>query len=225
MAIQQRRERERAQRHQLIVQAARELAETEGWGAVTTRRLAERIEYSQPVLYSHFAGKGAIVNAVALEGFAELAEATRLARTKATQAAQATEATETTQATRTTQAPQTAAGEGTRHAALLAVARAYAAFARATPALYDAMFTLATDLSFGSMDSPQPLKDAFVELLAAFGPLAGPDGDPETFTEVGWSALHGLVTLDRDGRLRDGDGYQDQRIALLIARLAGEVSK
>ncbi|MGP8301143.1 TetR/AcrR family transcriptional regulator [Streptomyces inhibens] len=237
MAIQQRRERERAQRHQLIVQAARELAETEGWGAVTTRRLAERIEYSQPVLYSHFAGKGAIVNAVALEGFAELAEATRLARTKATQAAQATAATETTQAprtaetaqattaTRTTQAPRTAAREGAQHAALLAVARAYAAFARANPALYDAMFTLATDLSFGSMDSPQPLKDAFVELLAVFGPLAGPEGDPETFTEVGWSALHGLVTLDRDGRLRDGDGYQDQRIALLIARLAGDVPK
>ncbi|UKY50871.1 TetR/AcrR family transcriptional regulator [Streptomyces inhibens] len=210
MAIQQRRERERAQRHQLIVQAARELAETEGWGAVTTRRLAERIEYSQPVLYSHFAGKGAIVNAVALEGFAELAEATRLARTKATQA---------------TQVARTTAGEGAQHAALLAVARAYAAFARANQALYDAMFTLATDLSFGSMDSPQPLKDAFVELLAVFGPLAGTDGDPETFTEVGWSALHGLVTLDRDGRLRDGDGYQDQRIALLIARLAGEVSK
>ncbi|MFE0378395.1 TetR/AcrR family transcriptional regulator [Streptomyces inhibens] len=225
MAIQQRRERERAQRHQLIVQAARELAETEGWGAVTTRRLAERIEYSQPVLYSHFAGKGAIVNAVALEGFAELAAATRLARTKATQVAQATEATEATQATQATHVSQTAAGEGTQHAALLAVARAYAAFARANPALYDAMFTLATDLSFGSMDSPQPLKDAFVELLAVFGPLAGPDGDPETFTEVGWSALHGLVTLDRDGRLRDGDGYQDQRIALLIARLAGEVPK
>ncbi|MFI0710841.1 TetR/AcrR family transcriptional regulator [Streptomyces inhibens] len=222
MAIQQRRERERAQRHQLIVQAARELAETEGWGAVTTRRLAERIEYSQPVLYSHFAGKGAIVNAVALEGFAELAAATRLARTKATQVAQATE---TTQAAQATHVSQTAAGEGTQHAALLAVARAYAAFARANPALYDAMFTLATDLSFGSMDSPQPLKDAFVELLAVFGPLAGPDGDPETFTEVGWSALHGLVTLDRDGRLRDGDGYQDQRIALLIARLAGEVPK
>ncbi|REK86666.1 TetR/AcrR family transcriptional regulator [Streptomyces inhibens] len=225
MGISQRRERERAQRHQLIVQAARELAETEGWGAVTTRRLAERIEYSQPVLYSHFAGKGAIVNAVALEGFAELAEATRLARTKVTQATQATQATEATETTQATQPTRTAAGERAQHAALLAVARAYAAFARANPALYDAMFTLATDLSFGSMDSPQPLKDAFVELLAVFGPLAGPDDDPETFTEVGWSALHGLVTLDRDSRLRDGDGYQDQRIALLIARLTGDVPK
>src|SRR5919197_4104782 len=71
--IKERRERERAQRHQLIVTAARELAEAEGWEAVTTRRLAEQVEYSQPVLYSHFTGKDAIMTAVALEGFADLA--------------------------------------------------------------------------------------------------------------------------------------------------------
>lgn len=74
MSIESRRERERAEREKLIVTAARELAETEGWDAVTTRRLAERVEYSQPVLYSHFKGKDAIMTAVAVEGFAELAE-------------------------------------------------------------------------------------------------------------------------------------------------------
>lgn len=35
---------------------------------VTTRRLAEFVEYSQPVLYSHFDGRDAIVRAVAIEG-------------------------------------------------------------------------------------------------------------------------------------------------------------
>jgi AcrR family transcriptional regulator len=73
MSIQARRERERAEREKLIVTAARELAEAEGWDAVTTRRLAEQVEYSQPVLYSHFKGKDAIMTAVALEGFADLA--------------------------------------------------------------------------------------------------------------------------------------------------------
>ncbi|TCO65507.1 TetR/AcrR family transcriptional regulator [Actinocrispum wychmicini] len=73
MSVQARRERERARRQQLIITTARDLAEAEGWDAVTTRRLAQLIEYSQPVLYSHFAGKDAIVGAVALEGFAELA--------------------------------------------------------------------------------------------------------------------------------------------------------
>ena len=50
MSTTERRERERAQRHQLIITAARELAEADGWEAVATRRLAERVEYSQPVL-------------------------------------------------------------------------------------------------------------------------------------------------------------------------------
>src|SRR3954466_13506137 len=80
MSIQARRQRERADREQLIVTAARELAEAEGWDAVTTRRLAERVEYSQPVLYSHFNGKDAIVNAVAIDGFSELAAHLRRAR-------------------------------------------------------------------------------------------------------------------------------------------------
>src|SRR3954454_767540 len=87
--IKERRERERAQRHQLIITAARELAEAEGWEAVTTRRLAERVEYSQPVLYSHFDGKDAIKRAVALEGFGELAALLRHARLAATEPSQA----------------------------------------------------------------------------------------------------------------------------------------
>lgn len=49
MPIRMRRERE---------QAERELAEAEGWNAVTARYLATGIEYSQPVLYSHFQGQG-----------------------------------------------------------------------------------------------------------------------------------------------------------------------
>ena len=73
MSVQERKERERAERERLIVATARELAEQQGWDAVTTRRLAERIEYSQPVLYSHFRGKREIIGAVALEGAAEMA--------------------------------------------------------------------------------------------------------------------------------------------------------
>ena len=89
MSATERRERERAQRHQLIVTAARELAEAEGWEAVTTRRLAERVEYSQPVLYSHFDGKDAIVRAVAIEGFGELGAHMRRARLAAPESAAA----------------------------------------------------------------------------------------------------------------------------------------
>src|SRR5690606_13365357 len=68
-----RRARQLKERRSQIVGAARTLAETEGWDAVTIRRLADAIEYSQPVLYGHFPqGRTEIVTAVALEGFEEL---------------------------------------------------------------------------------------------------------------------------------------------------------
>ncbi|MGH3375281.1 MAG: TetR/AcrR family transcriptional regulator [Actinoallomurus sp.] len=139
MSATERRERERAQRHQLIVTAARELAEAEGWEAVTTRRLAERVEYSQPVLYSHFDGKDAIVRAVALEGFGELAAHMRRARLAAAPPA----------------------------AALRAVCHAYLEFAAARPALYQAMFVLPTDVKFASAETPAPLRAGFAEFVAA----------------------------------------------------------
>ena len=59
-----RRAREQAARERLILDAARSIAEAEGWEAVTTRRLSTEIEYSQPVLYKHFAGKDRIAEAV-----------------------------------------------------------------------------------------------------------------------------------------------------------------
>jgi AcrR family transcriptional regulator len=154
------------------VDTAREIAETQGWDAVTVRRLAEAIEYSQPVLYSHFAGKDAIVAAVAEQGFAELAARSRQLRLAA----------------------------ASPEAALTAVAAGYLDFARTSPALYDAMFVQKVDLTFGS-DAPEPLVDAFSELRAVFCPFAGPH-DVDTFTEVAWGALHGLAALDHDGRLR-----------------------
>ena len=73
MSIAKRKERQRAERYELILNTALELAAAEGWEAVTTRRLAALIEYSQPVLYSHFKGKSEIMAAIAMRGFEELA--------------------------------------------------------------------------------------------------------------------------------------------------------
>ena len=173
MSIRERRDRDRAGRQQLIVTAARELAETEGWEGVTVRRLAELVEYSQPVLYSHFKGKADIVRAVAMEGFGELAVDLHSARTAAASPA----------------------------AALRGVAAAYLLFAQSRPAVYDAMFVMSIELPFAAGDTPAAPCTAFAELRAALAPLAG-DRDVETLGEVAWSALHGLATLARSNRLR-----------------------
>ena len=172
MSIQGRKERERAEREKLIITAARELAESEGWDAVTTRRLAAEIEYSQPVLYSHFKGKGAIMAAVAVEGCAELAGELRQARTAAREPAEA----------------------------LANVAAAYTDFAERRPALYDVMFVRDVDLPFATPEAPPALQEAFGELRETVRPFAGGD-DVDVLTETLWSGLHGLLILMRDGRM------------------------
>ena len=74
------RARRVAERRQQILDTARAMAEADGWTAVTSRRLADAIGYTQPVLYGHFpGGKTEIMRTVALAGFAELAAATRAA--------------------------------------------------------------------------------------------------------------------------------------------------
>jgi AcrR family transcriptional regulator len=173
VAIEDRRARDRAARRRLIVATARRLAETEGWDAVTTRRLSTEIEYSQPVLYKHFSGMDAIAEAVAVDGFGELTDALRTART----------------------------GAATPEDGFRRIAHAYVDFARDNPALYDAMFTRATTLHFAADDTPAALSTAFAGLRSAIAAIsAGSDAD--TTTEVVWATLHGLATLSRSGRLR-----------------------
>jgi AcrR family transcriptional regulator len=187
MAIEERRARERAARHRLILDTARKLAESEGWDAVTTRRLSTEIEYSQPVLYKHFSSMEDSAEALAIDGFGELAAALRAARTSA----------------------------GTAESPLIPMAYAYLSFARDNPALYDAMFLRATRLRFAAEDTPPPLVEAFNELRAAIAAISG-ERDVDTLTEVFWASLHGLIMLDRGGRLRPQ--HEGERIELLATQ-------
>ena len=133
------RARRVAERRQQILDAARAIAEADGWTAVTSRRLADAIGYTQPVLYGHFpGGKTEIMRTVALAGFAELAEATRAAMGRKT---------------------------GARAAA--AVAGAYLDFAAAHPSLYEAMFQLPIDARFAQDDAEAELRSGFNALAAA----------------------------------------------------------
>ncbi|MCU4186781.1 TetR/AcrR family transcriptional regulator [Acidiferrimicrobium sp. IK] len=186
MTVDDRRQRERTARRQLIVATARDLAEQEGWDAVTTRRLSTEIEYSQPVIYKHFTSMEDLMDAVALEGFSELAESLGAARR-----------------------------DGPPGDALRRVAHAFMSFAAENPALYDAMFSRTTRLRFGAPDSPAALVAGFEELRQAIvDSTTTTSPEVETLTEVIWSALHGLTTLARGGRLRLG--LDRERIELLV---------
>lgn len=126
----------RAAREHQIVAAARGIAEADGWPAVTVRRLADAIGYSQPVLYGHFPdGRDGIVHAVAVEGFQRLA---------------------TTLAGSGTGSPA--------RTRVRAVVQRYLAFARENPAVYDAMFSMPIGLAFATPSAPAPLREAFAAI-------------------------------------------------------------
>src|ERR1700710_2158126 len=106
------RQQRNEERRRRILDSARERADVDGGGAVTTRNLADAIGYTQPVLYSHFpGGKAENMLAVALEGFVDM---TRQCRT--------------------------ALGRKPGQLAIEAVALAYLDFGSEHPAVYEAMF-------------------------------------------------------------------------------------
>ncbi|UOE43295.1 TetR/AcrR family transcriptional regulator [Agromyces larvae] len=144
MATSERMARRREQRRLAILAAAREFAETEGWQAVTSRRLADAIDYTQPVIYSHFDSMDAVIDAVAVEGFAELARALADARSEASD----------------------------DRGALEAASRAYLGYADAHPAMYDAMFVRGTALAFADERTEPELRAGFAELRGAVEPFA-----------------------------------------------------
>lgn len=159
-------------RREQVASCARDLAESHGWAAVTMRRLADELSVTQPVLYSAFAGRQALVDAVALGGFSDLATVL----------------------------------EGV-DAVPMARMRAYLDFAAAHPRVYEAMFSMPSDLTFAAHDTPEPLLRAFSAIREVF------PGADDTPAEIAWATLHGLVTLQAGGRLRAGQAQARLELA------------
>lgn len=69
MGLHERRQREKESIRANILDAAFSLAKTEGWGALSIRKIADAIEYSAPVVYDYFENKEAILFDISLKGF------------------------------------------------------------------------------------------------------------------------------------------------------------
>lgn len=187
----ERRARQVQERRDRIVAAARTLAEEQGWEAVTTRRLADAIEYSQPVLYGHFPqGRAQIVTAVALVGFEEIAAAL---------------------------APASRGEELSDDERVRALVTAYLDFAARNPATYDAMFLLPLVVPFAEDDTPEVMKAGFAAIVDTLQRLERLPAEPETTAEMLWGAMHGLASLHRSGRL---SAATDDRVEALVRLFA-----
>ncbi len=179
MGIKQRRERERQEIRQSILSAARAIAAEEGWQAVTTRKVADRIEYSQPTIYEYFENKEAILLALLHHGYERLRQAMQ-------HAAKGTEDPEER---------------------LLAISEAYWDFAFTSPELYQVMHGL-RGVVFGQPDAPPEARQTFAlmrENVESWAQATGTDlPQPNDAVDALWGAIHGLVTLAMDGRIAQG---------------------
>ncbi len=181
MGIKQRRERERQEIRNSILSAARQIAIEEGWQAVTTRKVAERIEYSQPTIYEYFDNKEAILLALVHYGFERLLV--------------------------TMQAAGTSNDKPEEH--LLAQMSAYWDFAFDFPELFQVMYGLG-GVSFTQPETPDAGRQAFALLRETLQAWAAEMyitlNHPDDAVNALWGTLHGLVVLAMADRIAQGRG-------------------
>jgi AcrR family transcriptional regulator len=68
-----------------ILDAAYSIVKSEGWSGLNMRKIADKIEYTPPVIYEHFSNKDAIVSELTKKGFLLLTKDLEAIKTKITE--------------------------------------------------------------------------------------------------------------------------------------------
>ena len=169
----QRRERERTELRERILDAARAIVRREGFAALTIRKIADAIEYAPGTLYLYFENRDAIARELSSEGFRRLLEDF---------------------------APAEKISDP--RARLEAIGRAYVRFGMKHPETYRLVFMedpqLTTAVFKAAGDDPG--QRAYRALIEPFEQLrdAGrlrPGADAQALADTLWSVVHGIVSL------------------------------
>ena len=70
-----------------ILDAAYDIVKDEGWQALSMRKIADKIEYTAPIIYEYYANKEAILLELTKKGFMLLADRMKEARDRHTELA------------------------------------------------------------------------------------------------------------------------------------------
>ena len=178
-----------------LISAALEIVAESGTGALSLREAARRAGVSHTAPYRHFDSKGALIAAVAGEGFRALHDAVEAAM---------------------------AAAPDEPVARLAVSGVAYVTFAAHHPAHFRVMFGPDCDLEDYpesrdiAVAAFQQLLDAVIACQAA-GALRA--GDPLALARVAWSQVHGLSALIVDGRIDAASDADIERHALFASQV------
>ncbi len=183
MGIKERRERERLDTREKILDAARDLFISEGYDAVTMRQIAQRIEYSPTAIYFHFPDTESLFRELCAMDFLALGEMMREIATIADPLER-----------------------------LRRTGQAYVGFALEHPNHYRLMFMTPHPVEpseVDGVDRGNPDKDAYAFLKATLAEciargLFRPElQDVELLAQTLWASVHGVVSLHiakgRDG--------------------------
>ncbi|NOK16294.1 TetR/AcrR family transcriptional regulator [Corallococcus carmarthensis] len=173
MGITERKERQRAELREHILQVARDMVMKEGFGALSMRKLADAVEYAPATLYLHFENRDAIARELCVRGFQELLAVLEPAATVKDPAQR-----------------------------LSRLAEAYLAFGMENTETYRLIFMedarLSADLFQDKQEGPGPKSFALLVRACAALQAAGRTLDatpPERLAEVFWAGLHGIISL------------------------------
>lgn len=171
MGITDRKLRQKEEVRASILDTAWDLVVTEGWPSFSIRKIADAIEYSVPVIYSHFENKDAILLEFNRKGFQLLTET--LAAAKVGKPSPADE--------------------------IRAMGRAYWEFAFSNKEYYQLMFGLGIPTC--ETASKIPAMQDFNKVVTSSIVAMVPQGqalpfDPFLKYQSFWSMLHGLVSIN-----------------------------
>lgn len=75
-----------------ILEASLDIVKEEGWQALSMRKIADKIEYTAPIIYEYFANKDAILHELTRKGFVKLSKLMEEAKNKFTDPSEQLEA-------------------------------------------------------------------------------------------------------------------------------------
>lgn len=204
MGSKERREREKTEVREKILDAARTLFATEGIEATTMRRIATAIEYSPTAIYLYFPDKDALLRELCAVDFAQLA----------------------TRFFSLLEEPDPL--ERLRKAGL-----AYARFADEHPHAFRLMFMQPSKVRDDIEHSGDPATDAYAFLLATVqlcieaGKLKPELTDSELVAQTVWSGIHGVVALHVT--MTDCGGHKwkpiEERIGMMLELMVKGIAR
>lgn len=153
-----------------ILSASLDIVKEEGWAALSMRKIADKIEYTAPIIYGYFENKEAILKELTRNGYVKLAEQLEEAKSKFTDPAQRLEA----------------------------MWRAYWHFAFSEKELYQVMYGV--EMSCASANTCQVSQKPAIMLKEQIAELIPEAKRTAAYIDIRyytfWSVVHGLISIN-----------------------------